>query len=298
MQGGRHSAAALSAFINAMYGSSVANGLNVLVTGSTGLNVNVQAGNGNIDTGQGFGRLIQIDAVQNVALTAASPSNPRNDLIVAYIDNGVTPTTSVVDNTNDILKFAAVAGTPASTPADPSNSTIQSAIGAGNPFMILARVRVNAAATSLTQGNITDLRNITVNQTLQRAYPVGSIYINATDNTNPSTLLGFGSWVDFGAGRVPVGFNASDSDFNAAQKTGGAKTHTLTSAEGPNHSHAMPAAWWSQSEGYANIPVGSTSGANRANIIGAVTGNVNGTTGQPHNNLQPYITVYMWRRTS
>ena len=160
MQGGRHSAAALSAFINAMYGSSVANGLDVLVTGFTGLSVNVQAGNGNIDTGQGFGRLIQIDAVQNVALTAASPSNPRNDIIVAYIDNGVTPTTSVIDNTNDILKFAAVAGTPASTPADPSNSTIQSAIGAGNPFMKLARVRVNASATSLTQGNITDLRNI------------------------------------------------------------------------------------------------------------------------------------------
>ena len=112
MQGGRHSAAAISAFINAMYGSSVANGLNVLVTGSTGLSVNVQAGNGNIDTGQGFGRLIQIDAVENVALTAASPSNPRNDIIVAYIDNGVTPTTSVIDSVNDILKFATESGTP------------------------------------------------------------------------------------------------------------------------------------------------------------------------------------------
>lgn len=188
MQGGRHSAAALSAFINAMYGSSVANGLNVLVTGSTGLSVNVQAGNGNIDTGQGFGRLIQIDAVQNVSLTAASPSNPRNDIIVAYIDNGVTPTTSVIDNTNDVLKFAAIAGTPASTPSDPSNSTIQSAIGAGNPFMILARVRVNAVATSLTQGNITDLR-VLVSPPLSTSM-IGDLQVTAPKIANGAITAG------------------------------------------------------------------------------------------------------------
>lgn len=161
MQGGRHSAAALSSFINAMFGSSVANGLNVQVTGSAGLNVLVKAGNGNIDTGTGFGRLIQIDADETVALTAASASNPRNDIIVAYIDNTVTPTTAVTDNTNNILKFAAVAGTPASSPTDPSGSTIQAAVGAGNPYMILGRVRVNTSATSLTAPNITDLRNLT-----------------------------------------------------------------------------------------------------------------------------------------
>lgn len=160
MQGGRHSAAALSAFINAMYGSSVANGLDVQPTGSAGLNVLVKVGNGNINTGTGFGRLIQIDADETVALTAASASNPRNDIIVAYIDNSVTPTTAVTDNTNNILKFAAVAGTPAGSPTDPSGSAIQAAVGAGNPYMILGRVRVNTSATSLTAPNITDLRKI------------------------------------------------------------------------------------------------------------------------------------------
>ena len=58
MQGGRHSAAALSAFINAMFRSSVANGLDIQPTGSAGLNVLAKVGNGNIDTGGGFGRLI------------------------------------------------------------------------------------------------------------------------------------------------------------------------------------------------------------------------------------------------
>jgi hypothetical protein len=54
-------------------------------------------------------------------------------------------------------------------------------------------------------------------------YPVGSIYVNATNNTNPGTLLGFGTWVAFGAGRVPVGFNASDPLFDSAEETGGSK---------------------------------------------------------------------------
>jgi hypothetical protein len=48
---------------------------------------------------------------------------------------------------------------------------------------------------------------------------VGSIYINATDSTNPSSLLGFGTWVAFGAGRVLVGFNAADPLFDTAEET-------------------------------------------------------------------------------
>ena len=61
------------------------------------------------------------------------------------------------------------------------------------------------------------------------AYPVGSIYINATNNTNPGTLLGFGTWVAFGAGRMMVGFNSSDPLFDAAEETGGSKDATLVS---------------------------------------------------------------------
>ena len=297
MQGGRHSAAALSSFINAMYGSSVANGLDVQVTGSAGLNVLVKIGNGIIDTGTGFGRLIQIDADETVALTAASASNPRNDIIVAYIDNSVTPTTAVTDNTNNILKFAAVAGTPAGSPTDPSGSAIQAAVGAGNPYMILGRVRVNTSATSLTAPNITDLRAMAgYIGTLQRAYPVGSIYFNASVSTNPATLLGFGTWVAWGAGRVPVGFDSGQTEFDTVEETGGAKTHTLSIPEMPSHRHDPP-------NGTKYVGIDGSAGA--AN--GAMTGggnyrwnwsqnDVGG--GLPHNNLQPYIVTYMWKRTA
>lgn len=190
MQGGRHSAAALSAFINAMYGSSVANGLDVVPTGSTGLNVIVNAGNGNINTGQGFGRLIQLDTTETVALAAASASNPRNDLIVAYIDTAVTPTTAVIDNINDILKFKSVTGTPASVPTDPSGATIQSSVGAGNPYIVLARVRVNTSATSITAGNITDLRKLVTPLSSESSGIIGTGLIADGAITTPKVAAG------------------------------------------------------------------------------------------------------------
>lgn len=70
---------------------------------------------------------------------------------------------------------------------------------------------------------------------LNLVYPVGSIYMSIS-STNPGTLFG-GTWVAWGAGRVPVSVDANDTDFNAAEKTGGEKTHTLTILEMPNHDH-------------------------------------------------------------
>lgn len=159
MQGGKHSAAALSAFLNAMYGSSVASGLSGVITGTTGLNTIVKAGAGNIND-SGVGRMIEIDADETVSHAAASPSNPRYDLVVAYIDKAVTPTASVVDNVNNILKFKSVTGNPSSNPIDPIASEIQASVGASNPYMILYRVRIEANATSLTQDKIIDLRKL------------------------------------------------------------------------------------------------------------------------------------------
>jgi hypothetical protein len=71
-----------------------------------------------------------------------------------------------------------------------------------------------------------------VQSALIGAYPVGSIYMNAAVATNPATLLGFGTWVAFGAGRVPVGLNAADSDFNTVEGTGGSKDAII-----PTHNH-------------------------------------------------------------
>lgn len=158
MAGGLHSAAAYSAFEDALYGTCVAGNDSFAVTAGTGMNVSVATGNGLISTGTGFARRIAADATNTVSLTAASTANPRIDAIVAYIDNGVTPSTSVVDNTNGILKFKSVAGSPASTPAAPSASSIQSSVGAGNPYMVLAYVAVAKSATA--PGAITDARKI------------------------------------------------------------------------------------------------------------------------------------------
>jgi len=126
------------------------------------------------------------------------------------------------------------------------------------------------------------------NVDLASIYPVGSIYMNATSSTNPATLIGFGTWVAFGAGRVPVGIDATDTDFDTAEETGGAKTHTLTVDEIPAHTHSVPNSG-SQNNSF-------DSGTTVGNDVTGTSGSTGG--GQAHNNLQPYIVVYMWKRTA
>lgn len=158
MAGGLHSAAAYSAFEDALYGSCVAGDNDLAVSAGSGMNVTVATGNGLISTGTGFARRIATDATNTVSLTAASTANPRIDAVVAYIDNAVAPTTSVVDNTNGILKFKSVAGSPAANPSAPTAQAIQTSVGAGNPYMVLAYVAVAKNATAA--GAITDVRKI------------------------------------------------------------------------------------------------------------------------------------------
>ena len=81
------------------------------------------------------------------------------------------------------------------------------------------------------EGQVTFTSITGVTATIANAYPVGSIYMNASNATNPGSLLGFGSWSSFGAGRVLVGIDSSDTDFDGAEETGGSKTHALTTGE-------------------------------------------------------------------
>lgn len=119
-------------------------------------------------------------------------------------------------------------------------------------------------------------------------YPVGTIY-ESTASANPSTLMG-GTWERFGNGRVLVGVDENDSDFNTPNKTGGEKKHTLTIAEMPSHTHTFSGA---NPHNFVKVESSSTNGLSAsAKTTDAVGGN------QAHNNLQPYITVYMWRRTA
>jgi len=124
-------------------------------------------------------------------------------------------------------------------------------------------------------------------------YPVGSIYINATSSSNPSSLLGFGTWVAFGSGRVMVGLDTGDSDFNAAEETGGSKTdsHALTVSEIPAHTHNYDKANSNAAfvDGTATRFQGTTSTA---------TSSTGGGQAHSHDIVQPYIVVYMWKRTA
>ena len=166
----------------------------------------------------------------------------------------------------------------------------------------LGTVEASKAITVDANKDVTGIRNLTITGTLSGAtglvtmsdvYPVGSIYINGTNANNPSSLLGVGTWVAFGAGRVPVGIDATQSEFDTAEEVGGAKTHTLTTSELPSHTHNQPAGI-SPAPNANDVDVTGGNGATlAANVVTDATGG-----GSAHNNLQPYIVVYMWKRTA
>lgn len=118
----------------------------------------------------------------------------------------------------------------------------------------------------------------------------------SVNNVNPTTLFG-GTWISWGSGRVPVGVDTSQTEFNTVEKTGGEKTHQLTVNEMPSHTHALnngnPGGnieSWNGNYFPANSETNRTYGYEMP--VGFAGGD------QPHNNLQPYITCYMWKRTA
>ena len=139
-----------------------------------------------------------------------------------------------------------------------------------------------------------------VQAAFQAMYPVGSIYTNAAVSTNPATLLGFGTWVAYAEGRVPVG-KASSGTFDTLNATGGAETdsHTLTLSEIPSHNHNNGSyQYLLLSNGSATIAdTDSTSGEPNLAQQGAIQA-AGGGQAHSHDILQPYIVVYMWKRTA
>lgn len=140
---------------------------------------------------------------------------------------------------------------------------------------------------------------------LGRVYPVGSIYINATNDTNPATLLGFGEWQRLSQGRMMIDANST----YAAGATGGEATHVLTKAELPNLAGTVQFHGAGTSSGTVlagtsgifgmgtkrnNYKNGGTTGA--ATSYDGFTLNVGNNTA--HNNMPPWIGVYIWKRTA
>lgn len=191
-------------------------------------------------------------------------------------------------------------------------------------------------ADSLNVHGIDDTADLVTTANLVSAWPIGSVFISVV-STNPNTLLGGGTWTAFGAGRVLVSLDAAQTEFDTVQETGGSKTVALSSAElaahthtGPDHFHSGPThshtiAHTHQADllaGSVSVTGGNqaaqgvnvapdaamtTGGSNTADSGAAGSGSTgnagtgaSGSTGSgtAHNNLQPYIVVYMWLRTA
>jgi hypothetical protein len=148
-----------------------------------------------------------------------------------------------------------------------------------------------------------------VQNALSALYPVGSIYTNAAVSTNPATLLGFGTWSAFGAGRFMVGLDAGNAAFDTAQETGGSAdaivvshSHTASSSvsdPGHNHTVGIQTKTLDQNAGSASLAGSGTTTTSTASTGIGVSTSI-GTTGSSatNANLPPYIVVYMWRRTA
>lgn len=173
---------------------------------------------------------------------------------------------------------------------------------------------VSAAWVDLTDvfdisisGNAGGLNGTGTVAVLQAVYPIGSLYFNASVNTNPATLLGFGTWETYGAGRMLISRDASDALFDTVGETGGSKdsvvvghSHTATSTvTDPGHTHPV-----NDDSGSTNGPAWeSTSGTDNprpsnpatTGITVATTVSSTGVSGT-NANLPPFIAVNVWRR--
>jgi len=179
-----------------------------------------------------------------------------------------------------------------------NNATVAGTLNVtGVPTIPTASAGTNttqAASTAFVTAAVAAIDQATINA---HVYPVGSIYTSVVA-TNPATLLGVGTWAAFGAGKVMVGIDSGDTDFDTVEETGGAKTdsHTLTTSEIPSHTHTLQGIRTDDGSGsvsgisslYQNYKAQSTQ----------QTASTGGGGAHTHDIVQPYIVVYMWKRTA
>lgn len=131
-----------------------------------------------------------------------------------------------------------------------------------------------------------------VSQIADVFFPVNSI-LTFYDNEDHSHHLGL-TWERFASGKTIVGIDSPDSSFNSIGKTGGEKSHTLTVAEMPSHTHSLTRevtdVYAPTGGSYWYRPAKDTQITNTQLSVNYTGG------GQSHNNLQPYIVCSIWRR--
>jgi hypothetical protein len=173
----------------------------------------------------------------------------------------------------------------------------------GTPTLPTGTIAVTQSAGNSTTAIAT---TAFVQAALAFVYPVGSIYTNASVSTNPATLLGFGTWTAFGAGRVMVGFDSGNALFDTAEETGGSAdaivvshTHTATVTD-PSHSHNILMSSANNNNTQTPSKLSTTqdqTGTTQAATTGISVSNSTAGSSGTNANYQPYITVYMWKRT-
>lgn len=210
------------------------------------------------------------------------------------------PTAATASNSTQVAttafaQAAIVAGVAAVTASNATKAPLASPALTGNPTAPTQSVGNNSTRLATTAFVQAATPTAAVINAL--VYPVGSIY-TAIVATNPASLLGVGTWVSFGAGRVLVGRDGGDTSMQTPEQTGGAKTdsHTLTVAEMPSHVH-----------GYTGVTgTGNPDGSSDSISAGHIYSYPRQTEvdyeggGQPHTHhiMQPYIVVYFWKRTA
>lgn len=299
------------------------------VTLSEGSNVTLTQSGNDISiasTGSGGGQVDSVVAGTNIDVDATDPANPVvsvETLTLADISD-VTASTAEVNvldgvtaSTAELNLLDGVTSTTAELNyTDGVTSAIQTQLDGKQPLD--SDLTTIAGLTATTDNFIQSKSSAWASRTpaqvavdlLPYVYPVGCIYFS-TNSTNPATSLGFGTWSAFGAGRVPVGFDSGQTEFDTDEETGGSKEVTLTADQSgvPAHTHGVTDPGHTHS--FTNVAIQDTgsgttvlqsnagAGVSGSNTTGiTVNNNSTADASQAHTNLQPYIVVRMWKRTA
>lgn len=152
-----------------------------------------------------------------------------------------------------------------------------------------------------TADNAQQLDGLTLAALQNLLVPVGYIFSWAPTDDGPdlstpakvAAYFGFGAWQAYGTGQVLVGVDSGQTEFATVGKTGGEKAHSLTTAEGPKHAHGVK---WEHEGGLGTGNGVLIKDANDGESYPYTYFTEFSGSGQPHNNLQPFITVYRWQR--
>lgn len=201
---------------------------------------------------------------------------------VGVAETGIS-TQALIDAVTDATDAADDAAASAVAAAASASAASSSASGSASSASASAS---SAAAAAASAASVPSTASI-----LATIYPVGSIYINAGVATNPATLFGFGTWAAYATGKMIIGLNSGDADFDALADTGGAKTATIALANLPSATIAGTR-YDGNGSGSTGIQ-GTTNGANATAFTLPLGGSDTAL-----NIMNPYVVAYMWKRTA